>query len=203
MTLEIFYFEGPGRAEILKLIAHVVNVDYKFTSIPRDQWPAQKENARYGQLPYLKINDKWTLYQTIAIARYLAQQGDLYPSNIEEATKSEEYVAALDELLIKFIRVFFVAPEESREQELKTFLEGPVKTILGALEKILEENGDGHLIKGKLTWADFILLDIVCFFQFKNVDVSHLTHILKSKEVIKALPRFQDYVTKDYNFRQF
>ncbi|EFC37358.1 glutathione-s-transferase [Naegleria gruberi] len=203
MVVEIVYFAGPGRSELLKLIAHVANVDYKVVGITKDEWPTHKPHTRYGQMPYLKVNDKLTIYQTYAIARYLAQQGDLYPKDNIEATQTEEYVAAIDELFNKYARVFFIAPEETREQEKKVFLEGPVKTILGALEKILEENGDGHLIKGKFTWADFVLLDMVYALQFKEVDLSQFTHIIKSKEVLKAHPRFQDYVTQEHNYRKY
>ena len=124
MTLEIVYFGMAGRGEVLKLIAEAGQVDYVFTPVKYENWSSLKPSTRYGQLPMLKINQDVTLYQTISIARYLAQEGGLYPSDRIEASLSEEYVAAVDEIIAGFVTVFFKTPEEKRPEALKSFSEG-------------------------------------------------------------------------------
>ena len=201
MVVEIAYFAGPGRAEVLKLIAEVGQVEYTFKGIPREEWPNHKVTCRYGQLPYLKINDETTLYQTTAIARYLAQEGGLYPTDRLEASATEEYVAAIDDIIAGFVRIFFRTPEEKREEELKAFSEGILKTTLVAFEKVLEKN-EGNLVKGKLTWADLVLYDIVVNIQSKGADISYAQNVLKLKETVAAHERVKAFLESDRNLRK-
>ncbi|KAG2382386.1 hypothetical protein C9374_005588 [Naegleria lovaniensis] len=85
MVYEIVYFDHYGRVDLVKLIAEVANIPYKFVGIEDKDWKDFQPTTRYGLLPFVKINDKWTLYQSIAISRFFAQEGE---GNLkEEETK--------------------------------------------------------------------------------------------------------------------
>ncbi|KAL9642417.1 hypothetical protein ABK040_014260 [Willaertia magna] len=201
MVYEIVYFNGPGRAEVLKLIAEAGSVPYTFKGITKEDWPQHKPNARYGQLPFLKVNENFTLYQTLVIARFLAQEGNLYPTDRLQAAESEEYVTSLEELFIKYYKVYF-APEEKRQEELHSFIEGPLKTVFSVLNEALEKNV-GYLIDGKLSWADLFLYDLTAMFEERGVDfISAIPNINKLRENIKNNLALKAYLESDRNLRK-
>ncbi|KAL9651974.1 hypothetical protein ABK040_000317 [Willaertia magna] len=201
MVYEIVYFNAPGRAEILKLIAETGSVPYVFKGINKEEWPQHKPNAKYGQVPFLKVNDNFTLYQTIAIARFLAQEGGLYPTTDKiQAAESEEYVACVEELLSKLIKVFY-APEDKKEEEKKIFTEGPLKSMFGVLDKVLERNG--YLIEnGKLTWAELVLFDLSQTIVGMGIDISPFTNFNKLFENVKSNEKAKAYLESDRNLKK-
>ncbi|KAL9651998.1 hypothetical protein ABK040_000339 [Willaertia magna] len=202
MVYEIVYFNSPGRAELLKLIAETGSVPYTFKGINKEEWPQHKPNARYGQVPFLKVNENFTLYQTLAIARFLAQEGGLYPTDKLQAATSEEYVTSLEELLTKFIKVV-LAPEDKKEEEKKIFAEGPLKTVFGVFDKVLESK-DGYLIEsGKLTWADLYLFEVSCLLEQYGGDVSSFTNVVnKLRDNVKSNEKVKAYLESDRNLRK-
>ena len=188
--------------EILKLIADVGKIEYKFIGLKGEEWANHKPSTRYGQLPYLKVSDDFTVYQTIAIARYLAQEGNagLYPSDRKEATLTEEIVTAVDELITGFVKVFFITKEENRPEELKAFSEGTLKRILTAFEKLL--SSEGTFFAGKLTWADLYLFDCLMSMASLGVDYSFATKILKFKEIVGADQRVKSFLESENSLRK-
>jgi len=197
----IHYFDSTGRADVLKLIAEVGSVPYTFNGIKRENWPSVKPTHRYGQVPALTISAEnkadTTIYHTVVIARYLAQEGGLYPSDRLQATQSEEYVATVDEAITKFIPVF-TAPPEKKEEEVKKFNEGTLKTVLGAFSGIIEKNG---YLCGELTWADLVFFDFLSFAPAHGLDLSPYKTILEFKERIGQLEKVKAYNESDRNLR--
>lgn len=185
----------------MKLVAEVANIPYKFTGIASEEWPKHKPHIRYGQLPYLKLNDQENLYQTIAIARYLAQEGGLYPTDRKEATQTEEFVSALEDIFQGFIRIAFRTPEEKKEEETKTFEEGTFKNIFRGLNSFLEKNG-GYLT-GKLTWADLYLFEIAHLVEnrLKMDPVKAAPQLPKLREHILSNARAKAYLESDRNLK--
>ena len=199
----IHYFDSTGRSDVLKLIAEVGSVPYTFKGIKREDWPSVKPSHRYGQVPALTINaDKadTTIYHTVVIARYLAQEGGLYPSDRLQATQTEEYAATVDEAISKFVPIMHIESPEKKEEELKKFSEGTVKTMLTAFSGIIEKN-EGYLSKGKLTWADLVFFDFLSFAPAHGLDLSPYKTILEFKERIGQLEKVKAYNESDRNLR--
>ena len=186
----------------MKLIAEVGNIPYKFTGIKYQEWPQHKSSTRYGQLPYLKVNDHLTLYQTMAIARFLAQECGLYPSDRIEATQTEEYMLALDDVFSKFVKIEFQTPKEKREEEIQLFKEGSLRTIFGALNKVLEANG-GYLT-GKLNWADLFFFEVELIIEKKlSIDVESVAPELKKlREHVMANEKAKTYLESERNLKR-
>ncbi|KAL9646588.1 hypothetical protein ABK040_016378 [Willaertia magna] len=203
MVYEIVYFDAfPGKAEVLKLIAETGSVPYVFKGINKEEWPQHKPNARYGQLPFLNVNENFTLYQTIAIARFLAQEGGLYPTDKLQAATSEEYVTSLEELLTKFVKAAWLTPEDKKAEELKLFNEGPLKTVFGVFDKVLESK-DGYLIEnGKLTWADLYFFDWSYLIEQNGGDISPFTNISKLRDNVKSNEKAKAYLESDRSKRK-
>lgn len=94
---KLHYFDGRGRAEIIRLIFVTAGVEYEDIRIPREEWPAVKPSKLIscsssdliltpsserltdmplGQMPVLEV-DGVKLCQSGAISRYLANLYDL------------------------------------------------------------------------------------------------------------------------------
>ncbi|EFC36977.1 predicted protein [Naegleria gruberi] len=152
-------------------------------------WKNHKPFTRYGQLPYLKVSDDFHVYQTLAIARYLAQEGNLYPLNERrDATLTEEVVASLNEVLLEFFRVFYeICNETEKEEELKKFKEGTLQRVFSGLNNLLNGTKCGYFIEGMLTWADLFLLEIVLNLESVGIanEYQRLKQILMENEQVK------------------
>ena len=62
------YFNGRGRAEIIRLIFAAAGVE--FTDNRIEDWPRTKAETPIGQVPYLEIDDI-KLPQSLSIARFV------------------------------------------------------------------------------------------------------------------------------------
>ncbi|KAG2373250.1 hypothetical protein C9374_012353 [Naegleria lovaniensis] len=148
MVNEITYFDTYGRADFIKLIAEIGEIPYTLRKLNfYNEWPLVKPSSRYGFVPFVKINEHWTLDQAIAIARYFAQEGNaqLYPRDRFRATLSEEYIAAMEDVYDEFSRIEFATAEEFKEEERVKFKNGILKRVATALNLELEKH-DGYLI---------------------------------------------------------
>ncbi|KAF0976908.1 hypothetical protein FDP41_004203 [Naegleria fowleri] len=201
MTLEIVYFPAAGRAELLKLIAEYGGLEYKYTGVPRqDEWPKLKPNTRYGQLPYLKVNDDVDIYQTIAIARYLAQETKLYPEDRLKATLSEEYILAISDVLGKFFALSAITDEEAKKEEVKKIVEGPLRVTFGSLNQTLEKNG-GYLV-GEISWADFYLYEALQFLESRVNVTQEIPQWPILKKNIEGIEKIKSFLESDRNLKR-
>ena len=182
---------------MLLLIAEVGSVPYTFDGVTEEDWPSIKPKHRYGQVPCLTIPaTNQSIYQTTAIARFLAQEGGLYPSD-----RLQEYVASVEEAVNKLIDVVYFTAPENKEEALKKFSEGILKTVLQALSVILEKNG-GLLLNGELSWADLVLFDFLLMALDAGVDLSPFKTIVEFKERIEKIPKVKVYLDSDRNLRK-
>ena len=80
-TLELFYFDIPGKGEAIRLHNAYAGLPLKDTRLTRDQFVTMKESGKlpYGQVPLLAIDDKHYIAQSAAIMRYLGKLSGLYP----------------------------------------------------------------------------------------------------------------------------
>ncbi|KAG2388186.1 hypothetical protein C9374_001036 [Naegleria lovaniensis] len=206
MVYEIVYFDHYGRVDLVKLIAEVANIPYKFVGIADKDWKDFQPTTRYGLLPFVKINDKWTLYQSIAISRFFAQEGEghLYPSDRVEATITEEYVAALEDAYNQFVYATFLAPEDRKEEETKRLTEGVLTSVFKVLNAELEKNGGYLLPGGKLTWADLYFVEFASNLSYytKIDPVKFAPQIPKLRENVLKHPRAKAYLESERNLRK-
>ncbi|EFC41883.1 hypothetical protein NAEGRDRAFT_70247 [Naegleria gruberi] len=192
MAYQLVYFPGPGRADIIKLIAEHCAIPYEFKSISFEDgsWTSTQPNTRYGQLPSLKVDEDFTLYQTIPIARFLAKQANFHPTDERNQAILEECVSAIDELTNHVIRIVYFTSEDKKEEERVKFQNGWLKLIMKGLNSHLIKN-NGNLVPGGLSWADLYLYDLLSYLDLYRfevvVDDSKLetlkANVLKSERV--------------------
>ncbi|BFZ04971.1 hypothetical protein BsWGS_08010 [Bradybaena similaris] len=161
--IKLFYFDLNGRAEIIRLILAKAGVDFEDIRISRDDWPKQKGNSPFGQLPYAEINGK-VYGQSLAIANYFAREYNLYGKSNLDGLKIDQ-VAQLNEDLIQEVVKVFREQDEAKKAEIEKKLKEEVAPkFFGFYEKLLKENNGKHFVGDSVTLADLILYDVVTGF---------------------------------------
>lgn len=79
-TFKLYYFNVRALAEPIRLLFAYGGIKYEDIRVPREEWPAMKQNMPMGQMPVLEV-DGHRVHQSNSIARYLAKRVGLAGSN--------------------------------------------------------------------------------------------------------------------------
>lgn len=198
---KLIYFDGRGRAEIIRLIFTAAGVAFEDHRVPMDQWAQLKPNTPMGVLPLLETEGV-TLCQSLAIARYLARKFGLAGKTELDQAKVDIVVDSVEDT-IKPIPQFwkFEKDEEKKAQLKKTYIEETLPTFLTNLEKLLSTNhsGDGYFVGDSLTWADLYFYALLGRLEL----LVELTDPFEKFPKLKALtdrigsqPKIAEYIAK-------
>ncbi|XP_070545470.1 hematopoietic prostaglandin D synthase-like [Ptychodera flava] len=160
-TYKLTYFDLRGRAEPSRLLFAVAGVEYEDVRIQREQWPNEKASGKYpfGQMPVLEV-DGQVIAQSIAIARYLANEFGLAGKTNLEKAKVDMIVDAIGDVSKGLGEMWFANDEAKKAEAKEKCLTKTIPTTFTGLEKILMTNngGDGFFVGDSLTMADLIFL---------------------------------------------
>lgn len=160
---ELIYFDGPGRAETIRICLHAAGVDFTDTRFTGKEWPAIKPTTPLGSVPVLKV-DGIAHCQSVALARYAGKLGGFYPGDPLAAMVVDEVTETLNELMS-------VAPKSKDAEELKKLREEfqatAMKKYATFLESIIERNGGSGFVSSP-SIADLLLKGTVESVQSGN-----------------------------------
>jgi len=201
MGYKIIYFDGRGRAEVMRLIFAVAGVDYTDERV--DFGPglaAVKPLAPFGQLPLLEVDGK-ILCQSNTCARYLAKHFKLAGKTDLEQAQADMIVDCLEDCWKPILVFNFEIKDETKKAEAKKkFLEEQLPQFLTYLENILKKNhgGDKFIVGTELTWADLALIHYLFGVELAEGSAQLAKHPkLKSlKEKVEALPKVAAWLAK-------
>ena len=175
---KLTYFNGRGRAELIRLILAQAGVQYEDHRIAKEEWGELKPRTPYGCLPILEVEGK-TLAGSIPIAVFVAQRHGLAGGNDLENAELGGLMDFLGDLAQGFMTMFFEKDEERKAALKKKFEEEDCPRRLGQLEKRVSPGG--WLYGSKITYVD------LAFFNF-----SERVH----SEVLAKLPALKALVEK-------
>jgi glutathione S-transferase len=158
---KLTYFNGRGRAEIIRLVLTAAGVPFEDNRIEFDQFANIKPTLPFLQLPIFEIDGKVTLCQSHTIARYLARKYGLAGKDDLEQAQADMIVDCFDDASKPIIVFFRLEPDPVKKEELKKkYIEEQLPVFLSKLEKLLIANkgGDGYFVGDGLTWADLNLV---------------------------------------------
>jgi len=76
--LKLTYFNGRGRAELIRFILAQADVAYEDVRLTKEEWPRYKELMPFGVIPAWQEEESGLLMgHSISIARYLANKYNL------------------------------------------------------------------------------------------------------------------------------
>ncbi|XP_070548577.1 S-crystallin 4-like isoform X2 [Ptychodera flava] len=172
----LMYFNIRARAETSRMIFAAAGVEYEDVRVAREQWPAEKASGKYpfGQMPCLEIDGKFTLAQSRAIGRYLANEYGLAGKDNLEKAKVDMVIYVCEDIYVGVRNIFF-EKDETKKAEMKADFVVKADSILAALEKLLIANngGNGYLVGDSLTWADlefFVRMEYAPFYDAAILD---------------------------------
>lgn len=84
---ELLYFDGPGRAEAIRILLHAAGIPFVDRRVTYGEWMVTiKDTTPLHQVPTLKMGDA-TYIQSLALTRFFAKKAGFYPigedSNLE------------------------------------------------------------------------------------------------------------------------
>ena len=155
---EVIYFNGPGRAEAIRILLQIAKADWKDTRFEFSDWPTKiKPSTPLGSVPVLKI-DGIDHVQTTALTRYAGKLAGWYPEDPLEALVSDEACESLNEMMA-------LAPKSKDPEELKKLRQEYQATTMTKystfLESAIQRNGGVGFAKSPCV-GDLLLMIMVC-----------------------------------------
>ncbi|XP_046595218.1 uncharacterized protein LOC107225067 [Neodiprion lecontei] len=192
---KLTYFGIAGLAEPIRYLLSYGGIDFEDNRITQEAWPALKPQMPLEQVPVLEVDGKF-LYQSNAIARFLAKKFNLLGSNDLEAFDVDatlETIGDLRQLLAKWYWYSEPAQKAATEAETKK----KAAFYLGKLDAWVKKN-DGYFVAGKLSAADIVFAGFHIIFAFllgKDylADYPNLKGVI---EKVEALPAIKAYIAK-------
>nr|UYI58596.1 glutathione S-transferase 25 [Grapholita molesta]WDQ36050.1 glutathione S-transferase sigma-2 [Grapholitha molesta] len=181
MSKKLHYLNLNGIAESIRFILHYGGQKFEDVRYEVSEWPIKsvKDSLPYGQLPLYQEGSK-TLNQSLAIARYVASQLKLVPTDPWEQAVLDAVVFNIYDFWTKVVS-FIKETDASRKEAIKKeIINETIDFFFSRFEKELKANKG--FFNGKLSWADFILVGIV-----ESANLFLGTEIEKSYPAVQAL----------------
>nr|AYN44472.1 glutathione S-transferase A1/2-3 [Brachionus calyciflorus] len=160
MSATLFYFDGRGKAEIIRLTMAAAKVPFTQVDIrQKQQFEALKAEGKlvFGQLPLVEYEGN-NLVQSCSTARYFAAKGDLLGANEQEKLNVDILFEGTRDFNSAFMSYGFAGFTEVLDNAKKT----AIPKYLPVFNSVLLRNGsNGHLVGSKLSLADIGLLEVI------------------------------------------
>jgi glutathione S-transferase len=198
---KLTYFDGRGRAEIIRLILVTADVPFTDNRITFEEFGKLKPTLPFGQLPVFEFDNK-VLCQSFTIARFLARKYGLAGKTDFEQAQAEMVADCIDDSLRPIVVFVRFEQDPVKKAELKKkYIEEQLPAFLKHLEAMLVANkgGNGFFVGDALTWADLALvaaqgrLELGPGLPTPFTDYPKLNALFKR---IVALPRIAPYMAK-------
>jgi len=154
---ELVYFNGRGRAEIIRLTLTAAGMEFNEVNLPsKEIFHSLLPDLLYRQVPMLRI-DGMNVVQTAAIVRYIARKANLQGGTDPHIVRVDELYEGTRDAFVGFYGFGFLADEQSIMDKIKKDLD----KYLPIFDKVLSENGTGYLVGSSLTIADLGLFELL------------------------------------------
>mmetsp|Transcript_7167 Transcript_7167/g.12228 ORF Transcript_7167/g.12228 Transcript_7167/m.12228 type:complete len:219 (-) Transcript_7167:87-743(-) len=181
--LQITYFNMKGRQSCMVLLLEDQKIPYDLVSLAfgSPQWQEFKKQGLedgtlpFGQVPQLKDGDIY-LVQCAAIMRHLARKCGLDGNDAMEVLKCDMYTEAVADMRIEATKNLYADFAKGFE-ELKAVV---FPKHAAYFEAILKRNGTDYLVRNTVTYADFLLFELLDQFLEFAVEIVEPFPLLKA-----------------------
>jgi len=152
----LIYFNLRARGELTRWLLQYGGVTYTEERIEFADWPARKPSTPTGKLPILMVDDE-PLTQSIAIARYVAQEVGLVPEDNLQAAFANSLADSITEMMDGFYsNKMSKLPEEEKENKFRDELTPKsINPLLDLLENHFEDKE--WYCCNKISWVDLMI----------------------------------------------
>jgi glutathione S-transferase len=196
---KLTYFNGRGRAELIRLVFAVAGVKYEDVRLEREQWPTIKPTTPFGQVPILEVDDV-KLCQSIAIARYLARKFNLAGTTELDQVRVDMVGDCIEDTIKPLPTIFRETDDAKKAELVKNFIEEHLPKTFVGLENILKTNdgGDGFFVGSALTWADlsfFVATESLERVGAASV-LSNYPKLVALQQRVRTVPQVAEWLAK-------
>ncbi|KAG8223843.1 hypothetical protein J437_LFUL007864 [Ladona fulva] len=155
------YFPVTVLGEPIRMLLSYGGVQFEDRRVTTEEWARMKKDSPFGKLPMLEIDGK-VIHQSIAIQRYLAKQFKLTGANAMEELQCDMMVDTISDLRSHATAIHYEKDEKRKEELRKTLVNETMPFYLQRIDSEIKKNS-GHVVAGKLTWADIHVVAILEF----------------------------------------
>merc|ERR1712212_466633 len=154
---KLTYLNMQGRAELARWCLAYGGIPYVDDRLEFSEWPARKKEMPGGQVPVLDI-DGVPLPESLAIARYCANQAGLVPQDAVQAAYCDSAVDTISALGVELAQKIIFSKAEAAEKH-RILDEELVPNKFNPLLKRLNERltNQDWFISDRVTWADLAI----------------------------------------------
>ncbi|XP_050509818.1 glutathione S-transferase-like [Diabrotica virgifera virgifera] len=176
-TYKLIYFDGPGKAEAIRMILSYGEIPFEDKRIQIGDWPKLKPTTPLGQLPLLEVDGK-AIPQSTAICRYLASIVKLDGKDAKESLALDVAVETLFDVQKLSSEVSYEQDAARKKEKLEKLKQG-LPVYLVKLDEYAKKH-NGYIAFERLSWADILF---VCIYEVL-VNVA-------GKEAVASYPSLQ------------
>lgn len=161
-SFKVTYFNGRGRAELIRLLLVAGGQEFEDERLTREEWVNIKPNMPQGQVPVLTVDGK-IFPQSGAIHRYLARRLGLYGKTNEEMTTNDIVMETVNDVRNTLVKAHFEQDDTKKKEMFQTVKEQTIPNFLKVMQTLLEENdgGKGFFVGSEISVGDLALTDLL------------------------------------------
>jgi len=196
MSYKLHYFNGRGRAEVIRLALVAGGHKFEDIRIEMESWHKIKLTTPTGVLPYLETPDG-ILVQSNAILRHLARKFHLYGK-----TECEHYFVdrTIDQVadVVALLHALMFGPADKRDASKKEFVDEKGKNLVTSLVKFLEDNKTGFVAGNGITVGDLAVMDLTYTLHEVAPDLmKHFSALdVHYKRIVEACPAVKKWISE-------
>ena len=166
---KLYYFNGNGRAIIIRAILYYSNTNFSDVKITKEDWIKLKQTGKFESedLPVLEYNEK-LFSQMHAIEQYLGYTFNLHGKNMEDEYTINCLLDSFDDLFTIFKHFTWPESEEDKEhiKDYEKAFKSKFAFFISVLEKKLNKKGK-YFLGDYFSLADIFITVVLTNFADK------------------------------------
>ena len=173
--IKLVYFDfNFWRVDILRLSLAYSEIPYEYKRIKRQEWPKEKKNFLFGQLPVMIVDNKQYAH-THSLARFCAMESSLYDNNKIKAMVIDQVLDWANEITNKIAPSIRAAMRDKNLEKSKRLREEFIKNDLliwfSYLEKLFDQSSSKKIFfNDKFSIADIVAWRVIYWFYCGRLD---------------------------------
>ena len=199
--IKLVYFDfNFWRVDILRLSLAYSEIPYEYKRIKRQEWPIEKKNFLFGQLPVMIIDNKQYAH-THSLARFCAMESGLYDNYKIKAMVIDQVLDWANEITNKIAPSIRAAMRDKDLEKSKRLREEFIKNDLliwfSYLEKLFDQSSSKKIFfNDKFSMADIVAWRVIYWFYCGRLDQI-------DNKFLDKFPLIQNFFEKMNEFKPF
>lgn len=199
-SYKLIYFNGRGRAEVIRYIFAQAGVEYTDERLTGEEYAERKGKGCFpaNSVPVLEVDGK-ALAGSEVIGRYLGEKFGLAGENDWDNAQLASLVDLMVDLFNCLLPVHFGKDDDAKAEAKKKLLEESIPNLFGCLEKriVANDSPDGWAYGKKMTYVDMrIAVGVEQLFGIDANVLDPYPAIKKLHNAVNSQPKIAEWIKK-------